>query len=101
MGIEMFLRVFSKNISTHLSGGVLCCCLIWPIVHLTHVAHLTLFTCFTHSAGKGVMSLTDALDLLAPALSDQEVIYYQSLLELAAGELSVCGDAGWRFRTVG
>jgi hypothetical protein len=35
--------------------------------------------------GKGIMSLPDAVDLLAPPLSDQEVIYYQSLLELAAG----------------
>lgn len=47
------------------------------------------------------MSLTDALDLLAPPLSDQEVIYYQSLLELAAGEFGMCGDAGWGFRKVG
>jgi hypothetical protein len=31
------------------------------------------------------MSLPDAVDLLAPPLTDQEVIYYQSLLELAAG----------------
>jgi hypothetical protein len=38
-----------------------------------------------HAAGVGVMSLTEAVDLLTPALSDQEVIYYQSLLELAAG----------------
>jgi hypothetical protein len=33
------------------------------------------------------MSLPDAVDLLAPPLTDQEVIYYQSLLELAAGAL--------------
>lgn len=32
------------------------------------------------------MSLPDAVDLLAPPLTDQEVIYYQSLLELAAGK---------------
>eukprot|EP00775_Hariotina_reticulata_P011760 gene11760-11906_t len=39
--------------------------------------------------GLGVMPLTEAVDLLTPALSDQEVIYYQSLLELAAGILDV------------
>jgi hypothetical protein len=31
------------------------------------------------------MSLPDAVELLAPPLTDQEVIYYQSLLELVAG----------------
>lgn len=31
------------------------------------------------------MALPDAVDLLAPPLTDQEVIYYQSLLELVAG----------------
>lgn len=36
--------------------------------------------------GKGIMSLPDAVDLVAPPLTDQEVIYYQSLLELAAGK---------------
>jgi hypothetical protein len=33
------------------------------------------------------MALPEAVELLAPPLSDQEVIYYQSLLELVAGGL--------------
>lgn len=39
------------------------------------------------------MSLTDAVEMLTPALSDQEVIYYQSLLELVAGEARPMGEA--------
>jgi hypothetical protein len=35
--------------------------------------------------GLGLMSLPEAVELLAPPLTDQEVIYYQSLLELVAG----------------
>jgi hypothetical protein len=37
--------------------------------------------------GLGLMSLPEAVELLAPPLTDQEVIYYQSLLELVAGGL--------------
>lgn len=40
--------------------------------------------------GRGVMSLDTAVELLTPALTDQEVIYYQSLLELMAGKSDVC-----------
>eukprot|EP00879_Flechtneria_rotunda_P007223 GHRR01007579.1.p1 GENE.GHRR01007579.1~~GHRR01007579.1.p1 ORF type:complete len:633 (+),score=243.40 GHRR01007579.1:333-2231(+) len=39
--------------------------------------------------GRGMMSLNDAVALLAPPLTDQEVIYYQSLVELAGGILGV------------
>lgn len=42
--------------------------------------------------GRGLLPLQQAVDLLAPPLSDQEVIYYQSLLELAAGTAEVVAD---------
>lgn len=35
--------------------------------------------------GVGLLPLPQAVDLLAPPLSDQEVVYLNSLLELAAG----------------
>uniref|UniRef100_A0A383VLQ5 ABC1 atypical kinase-like domain-containing protein n=1 Tax=Tetradesmus obliquus TaxID=3088 RepID=A0A383VLQ5_TETOB len=39
--------------------------------------------------GLGLLPLPEAVERLAPPLSDQEVIYYQSLLELVAGILDV------------
>jgi hypothetical protein len=59
--------------------------------------------------GLGLMSLPEAVELLAPPLTDQEVIYYQSLLELVAGGLvtvsaavctvsvspALCALSGW------
>ncbi|WIA28266.1 hypothetical protein OEZ86_010821 [Tetradesmus obliquus] len=39
--------------------------------------------------GLGLLPLPEAVERLAPPLSDQEVVYYQSLLELVAGILDV------------
>jgi hypothetical protein len=56
--------------------------------------HVSLPAC-PRSTGKGVMSLNDAVELLMPPLSDQEVIYYQSLLELMAGGLKRAWRVVW------
>lgn len=40
--------------------------------------------------GLGLLPLPEAVERLAPPLSDQEVIYYQSLLELVAGACCWC-----------